>query len=384
MVSLMRAGLGISLGCIWMVTTALAQNTSPEKLFQEAVDAQQRGDMTLAISDYESFLKLRPDSLEALANLGAALAHTGQFDAAIAQYRSALKLMPENPQILSNLALAFYKKGDSANAAVEFASVLHAEPANLRVAILLGDCYSRLDQPDRAVAVLQPFENSNGDNLDLAYALGSALIGAGKARDGLPLMERAAKGKQSAEAFFLAGSTWLKLNNFPAAREDLEECVRLEPTYPQAYTLLGVTAEGAHDTAAAEADLRKALALKEDDFTANLHLGGVLYGKRDLTAAKQYIERACALNPSSSFAHYTRALLEKASGDLDSAVTDLEKVVRGDPNWLEPHVELASLYYKLHRQADGLKERQIVDRLSAEERDKGPDARSNLGNSPAH
>jgi hypothetical protein len=52
---------------------------------------------------------------------------------------------------------------------------------------------------------------------------------------------------------------------------------------------------------------------------------------------------------------------------LDGAVGDLETVVRRDPGWMQAHVQLAALYYRLNRPQDGLKERQIVDRLSAEQ-----------------
>ncbi len=65
------------------------------------------------------------------------------------------------------------------------------------------------------------------------------------------------------------------------------------------------------------------------------------------------------------------ALVKSASGQVDGAVTDLETVVKHDPNWLEAHVKLAALYYKLHRPADGLKERQIVERLTAGQQKEG-------------
>jgi len=64
--------------------------------------------------------------------------------------------------------------------------------------------------------------------------------------------------------------------------------------------------------------------------------------------------------------------LESEAGQYQAAADDLEKVVKEDPGWLEPHVELASLYYRLHRTEEGLRERQIVERLSAEQQEKGP------------
>jgi len=46
---------------------------------------------------------------------------------------------------------------------------------------------------------------------------------------------------------------------------------------------------------------------------------------------------------------------------------DLEKVVQDDPNWAQPHVELAALYFRLNRQEDGERERSTFDRLTAEQ-----------------
>jgi tetratricopeptide (TPR) repeat protein len=126
--------------------------------------------------------------------------------------------------------------------------------------------------------------------------------------------------------------------------------------------------ECAFDEKGAESDLRKALELNPKDFEAAAHLGAVLYTRRDLAEAKVYLDRALALDPASPFAIYEMALWKSASGQVNSAVADLEKVVRMDPGWIQAHVELAALYYRLHRQQEGLKERQIVDRLSAEQR----------------
>ena len=46
--------------------------------------------------------------------------------------------------------------------------------------------------------------------------------------------------------------------------------------------------------------------------------------------------------------------------------------IKDNPTWLDPHVELASLYYKLHRPQDGAREREIVERLTGEQQAHGP------------
>jgi hypothetical protein len=42
-------------------------------------------------------------------------------------------------------------------------------------------------------------------------------------------------------------------------------------------------------------------------------------------------------------------------------------VVKADPNWAQPHIELAALYFQMNRQAEGEKHRAIFDRLNAQQ-----------------
>ncbi len=354
------------------IAFAQSQDDKPDQLFRNAVDAQQRGNLTAAIQDYEHLLRLRPNAVDAWANLGAALAHLGRFDEAIEKYRSALNLDPNNPDIQLNLALAYYKKGDFQSALHLFAPLAHAQPANLRLVILLGNCYLQIGDNNHAIALLLPFEAAHSEDLDLSYALGSALIRAGREHEGVPLIERVARQGHSADAYLLAGSTLLKLGESTQALHDLQAALNLNPNLPRIYTLSGMARESNGDDTGAETDLRKALQQNPDDFDANIHLGGILYLRRDLPAAKPYLEHALALNPSSTFAIYEMALWKSASGQMDAAVADLEKVERADPNWLEPHVKLAALYYRVRRPADGERERQIVDRISAQKQKQVP------------
>jgi tetratricopeptide (TPR) repeat protein len=373
----MRAFIPALILLTLIATAAPAQEPNPDQLLSRAIDAQQRGDYQSAIRDYRKLLELRPNTLEAKVNLGAALARVGDFDGAIATYKSALAQISEKNvfqknAVLLNLALAYYKKGDFENAGEQFETLHQANPRDVRVAILLGDSDVRLGKPATAVELLEPLEPANAQNLDLEYAYGTALIKVGKRRDGVARIEKVAKAGNSADAYFLAGSTFLDLNEFESARRDLNEALRLDPKLPGIYTLAGTARDKTGDVKEAEAAFRESLKINPDDFDANLYLGAILYKRRELDEAKPYLDRALRLNPSSSMARYEEAMFESTSGQYETAAQDLEKLVKDDPTWLEPHVELASLYYRLHRPADGAKEREIVDKLTAEQQAQGP------------
>lgn len=343
---------------------ASAQSASPEQIFHDAVAAQQRGDDELAVRKYQELLKRYPEAVEARANLGAALSKLGRYDEAIEQYKAAL-LKNANTALRLNLALAYYKKGAMREAVDQF-SILHkAEPGDPRIATLLGDCYSRLGRDDDAIAVLAPLDAAHPEDLAVAWLLGSSLIRAGHRRDGLERVDRVARQGNSPEAYLLAGQTALKLNEFERARDYADGAWRLNPQLPGVLTLRGTALSYLGDNEGAIAALRKAVEADPKDFEAQLGLGAVMHTERDLDGAREHLQIALRLKPDSNLALYEWARLERTEGKVEEAVKDFEKVVRGDPNWAQPHVELAALYFRLNRQADGDRERAVFDRLSA-------------------
>ena len=354
------------------VPFASAQQGEPELLLKSAIEAQQHGDLPTAIREYQKLLGLKPGLVEARVNLGAALADSGRFDDAIAQYRVALPDAPDKTPIRLNIGLAYYKKGDLDAASREFDDLHNLQPENAQIAILLGDSEVRLGRGREAVSMLNPMEAANTANPDFEYVLGTALLQAGDRREGAQKLSALAERTQSADAYLLAGSTFLDLNDFEHARTDLEAALRLKPSLPRIYTLTGMARDDTGDLAAAESAFREALRQNLNDFDANLYLGSILYKRRSMDDAKPYLDRALELNPASSMARYEVAIWNSKSGHYEEAAKELEQVTRTDPNWLEPHIELANVYYRLHRPEDGAKEREIVGRLTAQQQTKGP------------
>lgn len=355
-----------------LTIAAQAQQPSAGDLLRTAINEQQQGQYEAAIRDYRKTLQLDPKMVEARVNLGAALSHVGQFDEAIAMYKAALpSLSFKNPVIL-NIGLAYYKKGDYANAREQFEAVHKLQPNDGRVATLLGDTELRLNKASDAVALMQPLEAANSGNLDFQYVYGSALIASGHRADGAKHVEKVAKAGNIPEAYLLAGTTQLQINDYESARPNLEAALRLNPKLPNIYTLVGTVRDKTGDAKDAEPAFREALKINPDDFDANLYLGAILYKRRDMDEAKGLLEHALKLNPTNTLARYEVAMFKSTSGQYAEAAQELESLVKEDPNWLDPHVELATLYYKLHRPEDGARERQVVDRLRAQEQKAGP------------
>jgi len=353
-------------GMVFVLAAAVffAQAAGPEKMFQDAVAAQKRGDDATAIRLYQTLAKSHPDVVEVRANLGAVLARQGRFDEAIEQYRAALARNGSNSAVRMNLAIAHYKKGSFAEAEKELRTIQGAGPGDVKVATLLGDCYLRQGEAAKAIALLGPMESADPDDLALAWMLGSALIRGGKLREGLERVEKVARRGNSAEAYLLAGQTALKLDEFERARDFAEAAMKLNPALPGVLTLRGTVLQYVGDNAGAIASLRKAIDADPNDFEAHLNLGGILNTERDLEGARRHIERALQLDPASIVGRYEKARVERSEGRLEESVRDFEAVVKAKPDWAQPHIELSALYFRLNRPEDGEREKAAFDRLS--------------------
>jgi tetratricopeptide (TPR) repeat protein len=346
-----------------------------DSLLNAAIAAQQGHDFKTAIEDYRKILVIEPKMADARANLGAALAETGQYDDAIEEDKRALEVAPDKNAVRMNLALAYYKKGDMLHANSEFETVHAAQPGNVKTAMLLGYTDIKVDKMAEAAALLAPLEPGHESDWDFEYVYAYALIETGKEAEGLPRMEKMAQATHSVDAYIIAGSARLHRNEFREARADLDPALELNPAFPGLETLAGQARDAMGDSAASVPAFEAALRQNPHDPTANLYLGVIKLKERDFDGARPLLQLALELQPALPLARFQMAKLNSLTGHLDEAAAALEDLEHSDPNWLDPHVELAAVYYKLHRPEDGQRERTIVEQIEAKQQQAGPQSK---------
>jgi predicted Zn-dependent protease len=94
-----------------------------------------------------------------------------------------------------------------------------------------------------------------------------------------------------------------------------------------------------------------------------------MIAKRDqhFDEALSRFERSLALHPGDAAVEYQIATVQLATDKVEEARQRLEKLVQESPRFLEAHVSLATVYYRLKRREDGDRERAIVRQLTADQ-----------------
>jgi tetratricopeptide (TPR) repeat protein len=344
--------------------TPSGHTASPaDALVQNAVEAQKRGDLKSAIAAYRKALAMEPGLVSAHAGLGSALAAAGDLDGAIGEERRALALNPADARLRTALGLDYYRKGDLNNARRELEAVHQAHPDDLKAAVLLGFTYNKLQRESDTVALLAHIETGHESDLDLEYALGFAMLETGRHAEGITRIEKVAEARHAADAWMLAGRARFELQQFKAALADAQKAIEADASFPGAHTLAGQAMFATGDLEKATGEFQAALRQNPSDFTANLYLGIMRFDEHDLATAEPLLALALSIHPQDPLTRLEMARLRNMQGKTTDALVLLQGLEKSDPDWIDPHVDLATLYYKLHRPEDGLRERQLVKKL---------------------
>jgi tetratricopeptide (TPR) repeat protein len=356
------------------ILAAGGQPAAPPDAYARAVALQQAGDREGAAAAYREMLKAQPSHVAARSNLGVVLAQLGRYEEAIEAYRAALAVDPKQLKIRLNLGIALYKAARYSDAITELAAVRTAEPGNLQARYLEADCHLRMGEPKTVISLLAPIEPAHQDDLALAYMLGLAYLQEKDVAKGGLLVDRILKRGESAEAHLMLGMAKRSGGDLTGALDELGKAATSNPELPTVHSLYGRVLLETGNRDKARAEFEAEIARNPLDFDAQLYLGVLLKEEQAFDDAMAHFERAIGVRPGDPGVRYQIATIHVSRGETEKALPVLEGIVKEAPAFLEAHVTLATVYYRLKRREDGDRERAIVDRLNKEIQAKQPGA----------
>jgi tetratricopeptide (TPR) repeat protein len=337
-----------------------------DEAFARGVKLQQAGDLTGASRAYEAALKLSPDRIDALSNLGLALAGLRQYDRALQTFGRALQIDPQQPSVLFNIGITYLQAGQAEKAGQRLAEVVKLQGDNYLAHHFLGLSLLKQGRSGEGIAELENVVQTHPEDTDAAYTLGSAYIASKQLEKAHTLIESVVANRHTAEAHLITGSYYLAAKDYRRAVVELRLAQELNPALSELGNTLGdaYARTGSRDLAVQLFETR--LKSAPNDFEALAFLGWLYLDSDRVKEAGKLLEHAHKLKPEDSEVIFQLARVARAQEHFNEATELLERVIAANPKHTRAHVLLAETYFRLKRTADGKRERQIVDRLNAE------------------
>jgi len=124
-----------------------------------------------AVNLLNTALNIKPDSAQALNNLGNILATQGKFDEAVKHFRQAIQIQPDFAEAHNNLGNVLVKQGKVDEAISHFWQATQISPKFIQAYINLGNSLASESKSDEASRVLQEaltYNKQSGSNSDIA------------------------------------------------------------------------------------------------------------------------------------------------------------------------------------------------------------------------
>jgi Flp pilus assembly protein TadD len=164
------------------------------------------------------------------------------------------------------------------------------------------------------------------------YNLGAALIAAGRDKEALPYLEKAAHSRPDAEAARNAyGVALMAAGQLAEARTEFSAVLQQDADYSNARVNLAQVLASQGDTAGAIRELDAHLARRPNDAKAQYLLAGIYTGANRISEALPHLQRAADLEPDNSEVQTNLGTALAITGDLRAAVTAFEHALRIDP-----------------------------------------------------
>ena len=388
--------LGVSLYNAGQVEASLAplqqsaqldpQAARPRLLLAAAL--HQLGRKADAEAEWNAVLQIDPTSTDALDGLSNFMIEGGDFMAAIQLLRNANR----NEDLNVDLALAYGHAGMLDEAAATLKEALTADPSSLRLTDALVTVYIRQFRFQDAVALLRTYLQQHPTEVEAQIFYLRVLVLVKDSATAGPLAAKLlAAAPHNFDVLYLNGVLEREAGDYAAARDHLQEAVKLQPEDYSARYNLGAALAHLNDAAGAKPQLEKAIALDPSQEEAHFQLASVLRTLGETAAAQEQLKiyqqlsranaarseadtksqmaaqkleagdtqqaialyrEAVAATPDNALLNYRLATALQKAGDDAGERAALEATVKLDPTFALAQNQLGYLVYRGGKPAD--------------------------------
>ena len=332
----------------------------------------------LAETTLKQALIIDPQSTEILVSLGDFYVMTGKPDQGEASYKQALDTDQQNEQIYLRLASLYQRYNKFTEAETTLRKLAAVKPQAENPHIYMGDYFTWLGQPDKALDSYQRAIEINPGSVFARDKIISNLLDRGKtseaetkvkeilAKNNRDLMGRFFDAKirmikgnsdeaisllqgiikdepQFALAHHLLGIGYMRKGETAQARAAFQEGIKLNPNLSESRTALAqlYLLEGSADLAIEQA--QAAIQLNPRNVTAALISGDAYLLKGDLAKSRQVFEAISQALPKDPIGPYRLGVIDRAEKQNEKALSHFEEALSRKPAAIEPLAQIAMI-----------------------------------------
>ena len=368
--------------------------------------------LKLAIEQYEEIIKLEPDNVDDHLLLGRLYRLGSEMQKAEAELKTAVKLDPGSEEAVTTLAMLYTDEGDTSHAL----QVLSSVPDTARSAKLyaaLGAAYEQRKDYKSAIDAFRHAIVLDRDNLDAIRGLAENLMNDGQFDAALEQYKVIVDSNpEDAQSYVRMAEIYRRQSKYDLALESLKKADTLVPDSAEvAYNMAAVyQGQGRYDDAikllqdllkkndTSQADrTNRAIFLErlgmiyreQENYTAAVDTFRKLLPLGDENARSGYQEIIDTYREAKQWPQATAAAKEAVqkmpadrdlrmvldaqladTGEVDSAVADIHKMLKGGPEDREVYVRLAIIDTRAKRWSDAEKDLAKAEQISTKAEDK--------------
>jgi tetratricopeptide (TPR) repeat protein len=311
-------------------------STEAAALLQSGVDAETRGELDQAISNFQKAAELAPSSSVALLRLGDAYMRKHDFASAIPPLKHAADLSPDSVAVHKLLGYALLSQGYASEA------ITHLRIAQDSAA--LGIAQLETDQPAEAIINLKDALAKNPNDPDLIYYLGRAgnALSSGSKDRLLSESPLTARGHQT------LGENYYAARMFPEAEKEYGQAIALRPDLPDLHLELGEIYAATSQWVRAEEQFRVETKLQPGNAEAAYRLGDALLRQGKMKDAAEELRRSDSLRPDMPETLYAlgRALAVSDPSAAEHALNRVIAIEKQTPLAAQAYLTLAGIHRK--------------------------------------
>ena len=208
---------------------------------KQAISAHKEGNFKEAENLYRSILKIHPENLDAINNLGLILHQHSKFDEAETNYNKVIKLKPDMVEAHYNLGNTLFELKRLKEAEVSYGKAIELRPGYGNALYNLGITLLKLNKLSELEKIFKKAIEVNNNYIDSIFNLGENLFKLKKLKQSEVLFKIILEFQPNRSLTYVRlGIIYYELGNSKNAEIFFNEAIKLEPDYKEAHYTLGI------------------------------------------------------------------------------------------------------------------------------------------------